>query len=261
MNLGQSVEGMLGAERQRTLARSLSLADVNVEPGQFVLRVAVTSVLLGILGLVRQPILGLVLLVVPYLVARTWVGHKAGKRQAAFAEQLPDFLRSLVMSLRSGFGLSQAMESAAQGSSGTASALRSSGSRLRSAWVAVCPSAMRLVGSTHEERRSGVGRRCHRHQPGDGRQPVRHPGHGERHASGSASASSARSTPSPPRAACRPRSSPLLPFLFALLAVAGTPGWVLGSVLRRRAYSCFSEARALMVMGWFWIRRVVTIKI
>jgi tight adherence protein B len=41
-----------------------------------------------------------------------WVATKAGKRKAAFAEQLPNFLRSLVMSLRSGFGLTQSMEAA-----------------------------------------------------------------------------------------------------------------------------------------------------
>ena len=111
-NLSKSIEGMLGARSSAELARSLSLADVNVEPGQFVLRVAVTSLLLGILGLVISPILGLVLLVVPALVVHWWVSHKVSKRQAAFSEQLPNFLRSLVMSLRSGFGLSQAMESA-----------------------------------------------------------------------------------------------------------------------------------------------------
>jgi tight adherence protein B len=111
-NLGRSIEGMLGDDRQRKLARSLSLADVNVEPGQFVLRVAVTSVLLGILGLVISPVLGLALLILPAVVVHTWVSHKVSKRQAAFADQLPNFLRSLVMSLRSGFGLSQAMETA-----------------------------------------------------------------------------------------------------------------------------------------------------
>jgi tight adherence protein B len=113
-NLGTSIEGLLGAERQRKLARALSLADVNVEPGQYVLRVLVASVLLGVLGLVINPILGLVLLVLPYLMVHSWVSHRVNKRQSAFAEQLPNFLRSLVMSLRSGFGLSQAMESAAQ---------------------------------------------------------------------------------------------------------------------------------------------------
>jgi tight adherence protein B len=114
LNLGQSVEKRLGAERQRRLAQALSLADVKTEPGQFVLRIAVMSVLLAIVGLLLSPVLGLVLLFVPYAVARTWVGHKATKRTVAFADQLPVFLRSVVMSLRSGFGLSQAIEAAAQ---------------------------------------------------------------------------------------------------------------------------------------------------
>jgi tight adherence protein B len=71
------------------------------------------SVLLALLGLFVSPLLSLVALVVPALVARMWVATKAGKRKEAFAEQLPSFLRSLVMSLRSGFGLTQSMESAA----------------------------------------------------------------------------------------------------------------------------------------------------
>jgi len=114
LNLGQSVENVLGTERQRRLARSLSLADVKVEPGQFVLRVAVVSLLLATVGFLLSPVLALVLLLVPSLVTRMWVGHRANKRTVAFADQLPVFLRSLVMSLRSGFGLSQAMEAAAQ---------------------------------------------------------------------------------------------------------------------------------------------------
>src|SRR5207344_493109 len=91
-----------------------ALASVTTEPGTFVLRVGVASILLALVSLVISPILSLVLLFAPALVVKSWVGTKARKRQAAFADQLPNFLRSLVMSLRSGFGLSQAMESAAQ---------------------------------------------------------------------------------------------------------------------------------------------------
>jgi len=109
-SLGQSVEAMLSVERQRNLARTLSLADIGATPGQFVLRVAVTSVLLAILGLVVSPVLGLVLLVMPYLASRWWLSYKGAKRQAKFAEQLPEFLQSLVMSLRSGFGFLQSLE-------------------------------------------------------------------------------------------------------------------------------------------------------
>jgi len=109
-SLGQSVEGVLGSERSRRLARDLALADVNIEPGRFVLWVLVASILAAILGLLVSPVLAVAGLVAPYLIARAWVSYKGSKRQAKFAEQLPEFLQSLVMSLRSGFGFSQAIE-------------------------------------------------------------------------------------------------------------------------------------------------------
>jgi tight adherence protein B len=111
-NLGRSMEHALGDDRQRRLAKSLSLAGVSTPPGTFVLRVLVGSVLLAIACLLVSPILALAALALPYAVARSWVSHKVGKRQERFAAQLPDFLRSLVMSLRSGFGLTQAIEMA-----------------------------------------------------------------------------------------------------------------------------------------------------
>ena len=111
-NLGRSVEHALGDDRQRRLARSLSLAGVATPPGTFVLRVLVGSIVLAILCLLISPVLALAALVLPYVIARSWVSYKVRKRQEQFATQLPDFLRSLVMSLRSGFGLTQAIEMA-----------------------------------------------------------------------------------------------------------------------------------------------------
>src|SRR5262249_48065746 len=102
----------LGDNRQRRLARSLNLAGVGTPPGTFVLRVVVGSLLLAVLCLLVSPILALVALVQPYFIARSWVSYTVRKRQERFAAQLPDFLRSLVMSLRSGFGLTQAIEMA-----------------------------------------------------------------------------------------------------------------------------------------------------
>ena len=111
-NLGKSIEGMLGGDRQRKLAQALNLADIDIEPGQLVLRVLVGSILLGILGLLFSPVMGLVFLVVPYFAARLLVARKGHKRQARFAEQLPEFIQSLTMALRSGFGLSHAITTA-----------------------------------------------------------------------------------------------------------------------------------------------------
>jgi tight adherence protein B len=90
----------------------LALADIDLDAGSFALRVIVASVLLGIVSLLISPVLALVLMVLPYICARSWVSYKGAKRQEKFAEQLPDFLRSIIMSLRSGFGLMQSLETA-----------------------------------------------------------------------------------------------------------------------------------------------------
>ena len=48
------------------------------------------------------------------LAARLVVGHLAERRRAKFAEQLPDTLQLLTSTLRSGYGLLQALDSVAQ---------------------------------------------------------------------------------------------------------------------------------------------------
>jgi tight adherence protein B len=96
--------------KRRGLAQALALAGISTDPGQFALRVLLASLLAGVLGLLIAPWLGLVGLVVPLLVSRTWVSHKGSKRRADFAEQLPDTLQMLIASLRSGFGLNQSLE-------------------------------------------------------------------------------------------------------------------------------------------------------
>jgi tight adherence protein B len=63
--------------------------------------------LLGIIGLV------LAVVVVP-LTARFVVGHLAERRRTQFAEALPDTLQLLTSTLRSGYGLLQALDSVAE---------------------------------------------------------------------------------------------------------------------------------------------------
>jgi tight adherence protein B len=107
----RSMNGFLERHgRRRGIAQALVLADISTDPGQFVLRVLVAALLAGVLGLLIHPVVGLVGLVVPFLVARTWVSYKGTRRQARFAEQLPDMIQLLIASLRSGFGLSAALE-------------------------------------------------------------------------------------------------------------------------------------------------------
>jgi tight adherence protein B len=112
VNLGRSLDSALGEERRRRLSQALALAGSDTAAGDFVLRIAAVSIVLAIGGLLITPVLALVGLVAPYLCARSWLAHKGHKRQELFSDQLPDFLRSLVMSLRAGFGLTQAIETA-----------------------------------------------------------------------------------------------------------------------------------------------------
>ena len=71
------------------------------------LAVAAVTLLFG------PPWLALVLALLTPLVIRAWISGKATKRQRAFADQLPDVLQLMAGSIRSGFGLMQAMNTVA----------------------------------------------------------------------------------------------------------------------------------------------------
>src|SRR5262245_43100909 len=108
-DVNRSVTNILGEERSRRMAQALNLAGVSTPPGTFVVRIMLVSVVAAVLGLLISPLLTLLLLVVPTLVARSWVNYKVTKRRNKFAEQLSDTLQLLTASMRSGFGLSQAL--------------------------------------------------------------------------------------------------------------------------------------------------------
>jgi tight adherence protein B len=97
------------------LATALSLAQIGAKPAEFVALVLVASLVAALVGLfIAGPLLALALLVILPLVARAYVQRKKGKRQQAFAEQLPEVLKLVTGSLRSGFGLTQALDSVAK---------------------------------------------------------------------------------------------------------------------------------------------------
>jgi tight adherence protein B len=111
IDVGRSMDAFLERHGKRQgLAHALVLADIDTNPGKFALRVLVASLLAGVVGLLVHPLLGLVGLMVPVLTARMWVRFKGTRRQNQFAEQLPDTLQMLISSLRSGFGLNQSLE-------------------------------------------------------------------------------------------------------------------------------------------------------
>jgi tight adherence protein B len=113
-SLSKLVDTSLERHGKRTgMAHALNLAGMPVEPGVLVLRVFLFTVLATMVGLLVGPLLGLVGLVLPALIARQWVTSKARKRQERFAAQLPDVLQLLISSLRSGHSLPQAFNAVA----------------------------------------------------------------------------------------------------------------------------------------------------
>jgi tight adherence protein B len=86
-----------------------------MRPGEFLGTVAVVALLAGFVGLlIGGPLLALIAIVVVCLAVKVYVSHAKAKRQAAFADQLPDVLQLLTTALRSGFGLMQALDSVAE---------------------------------------------------------------------------------------------------------------------------------------------------
>jgi tight adherence protein B len=111
-----AADGYLDRRNQRrTLSAALEVAGISLRPGEFVVLVAIASLVAGIVGFMLVGLLGLVALAVLVpLGARIVVGHMAERRRAKFTEQLPDTLQLLTSTLRSGYGLLQALDSVAQ---------------------------------------------------------------------------------------------------------------------------------------------------
>jgi tight adherence protein B len=101
--------------KRAELASALSVADISMAPGQFVGIVALVALVAGFVGLlIGGPLIALVVALVVCLAARAYVRRRKAKRQAAFADQLPDVLQLVTTALRSGYGLTQALESVAE---------------------------------------------------------------------------------------------------------------------------------------------------
>jgi tight adherence protein B len=109
---GAAVEKVLVKRgRLASGAAALERAGVAMNLPDFVLMVAVTSVSAGAVGfLLGGPVLGLVALVVVPFGAKLLLSFKAGRRQAAFADQLDDSLQLMASSLRAGHSLLRAVD-------------------------------------------------------------------------------------------------------------------------------------------------------
>ncbi len=101
--------------KRADLGNALAVADISTKPAEFVAMVALVAVVAGLLGLMLAgPVFGLLVAVFICLAAWSYVRYAEAKRQAAFADQLPDVLQLVTTTLRSGFGLTQALESVAE---------------------------------------------------------------------------------------------------------------------------------------------------
>jgi tight adherence protein B len=111
-----AVEEVLERHGKRAeLATALSVADISAQPGAFVAMVALVALMAGLVGLLfGGPLIALIVAVVICLAVRFYVRRKKAKRQAAFADQLPDVLQLVTTALRSGYGIIQALDSVAE---------------------------------------------------------------------------------------------------------------------------------------------------
>jgi tight adherence protein B len=101
--------------RNADLGATLAVADISMKPADFVAMVAFVAIVAGLVGLVLGgPIVSLLLCVAVCFAVRFYVRHAKAKRQAAFADQLPDVLQLVTTALRSGYGISHAIESVAE---------------------------------------------------------------------------------------------------------------------------------------------------
>jgi tight adherence protein B len=113
---GAAVEKALSSRgRLASGAAELERAGMAMTLPDFVLVVGLVALGLGVLGtLLAGVLVGLLLLVATPLGAKLLVSFRAGRRQAAFADQLDDSLQLMASSLRAGHSLLRAMDSVSQ---------------------------------------------------------------------------------------------------------------------------------------------------
>jgi tight adherence protein B len=111
-----AVEDALERRGKRTeLATALAVANISMQPGEFLGIVAVVALVAGLVALlISGPVGALLVVTTVCLGVRVYVGRTKAKRQAAFANQLPDVMQLVTTALRSGFGLTQALDSVAE---------------------------------------------------------------------------------------------------------------------------------------------------
>ncbi len=116
MRTMSAVEEALERHGKRAeLANTLAVADISMQPAEFVATVGIVAIVAGLVGLLASgPVVGLLVALAVCLAVRFYVRRTKAKRQAAFADQLPDVLQLVTTALRSGYGITQALESVSE---------------------------------------------------------------------------------------------------------------------------------------------------
>lgn len=108
-------EALVRYGKRADLDASLAMANISMKPADFVATVGVVAVVAGLVGLVLGgPIIAILVATLVCLAVRFHVRRATAKRRAAFADQLPEVLQLVTTALRSGFGITQALESVAE---------------------------------------------------------------------------------------------------------------------------------------------------
>ncbi|SEL46302.1 tight adherence protein B [Blastococcus sp. DSM 46786] len=110
---GAAVEKVLVKRgRLAAWAAALERAGLSTTLPNFVLAVGLTALVGGVIsGLLGGPLLAVLVVVVVPFGAKLMLGFLAGRRQAAFADQLDDSLQLMASSLRAGHSLLRAVDS------------------------------------------------------------------------------------------------------------------------------------------------------
>ena len=111
-----AVDEALERRGQRAdFATTLSIAGISMQPGEFIGAVGIVALVGGLVGFaLGGAMIALLTALLICLAVSFYVRRAKAKRQAAFADQLPDVLRLVTTSLRSGFGLTQALDTVAE---------------------------------------------------------------------------------------------------------------------------------------------------
>jgi tight adherence protein B len=116
MRTMSAVEEALERHGKRAdLATSLAVADIAMKPAEFVSIVVIVAVVAGLVGLLLGgPAVAAIVALVVCLGVKMYVGRLKRTRRTTFADQLPDVLQLVTTALRSGYGITQALESVAE---------------------------------------------------------------------------------------------------------------------------------------------------